>query len=92
MVYIVDDEMEVETKMCGQGVTPPLVLGVAVRKENSALPQLLRPRRKHPSLFLSPDSEIPCDPPPHSIRTAHPNHPFKVLPRLCTHHRLWTSG
>jgi hypothetical protein len=25
--------------------------------------------------------------PPHSIRTGHPNHLFKTLPRLCTHHR-----
>ena len=28
---------------------------------------------------------------PHSIRTAHLNHPFNALPHLCTHHRL-TSG
>ena len=38
-------------------------------------------------LVLSP-GERPCDPPPHSIRTAHLTHPFKALPHLHTHHRL----
>ena len=50
-----------------------------------------RPQRQtHERLFLVAE-EIPCDPPLHSIRTALPNYPFKALPHLYTHLRLWTS-
>ena len=38
-VHIVDDEMDVERKMRVQGVARLLVLGVAMRKNNSAFPK-----------------------------------------------------
>ena len=88
-IHIVNGKMEVWSKLCSLTASRPLVLGIAVCKHNSALPKSAQSTHVH--LFLSP-GDITCDPPPHSIRTAHLNHPFDTLPRLCIHHRLQASA